>query len=128
MVRVIRKEDAKNYLSKADEFLDEARDALLKSRFNAAGLNAIQAIINANDALTIFIVGKRASKDHREAIKTHIEAVGVIGDSSHRGILRDALASKSEVGYSGRMVSKRIAQDLARDAIKFVKWTKKYVR
>ncbi|MDI6888381.1 MAG: hypothetical protein QMC78_01625 [Methanocellales archaeon] len=128
MVRVIKKEDAENYLSKADEFLDEARDALLKSRFNAAGLNAIQAIINANDAFTTFIIGKRASKDHREAIKTHIEAAGVIGDSSHRGILRDALASKSEVGYSGRMVSKRIAQDLVRDAIKFVKWTRKYVR
>ena len=127
MARELDKEEAKNYLKKAEEFLEEAKDAMIKSRFNVSGFNAIQSIINANDALTIYIAGIRASKDHREAIKTHIETVRTINDSYGKSILINALEKRSEVGYSGKDASKALAEKLLKDAMNFIGWVKKYV-
>ncbi|MCX6814140.1 MAG: hypothetical protein NTY20_00600 [Candidatus Aenigmarchaeota archaeon] len=110
MARELDKEEAKNYLKKAEEFLEESKDAMIKSRFNASGFNAIQSIINANDALTIYIAGIRASKDHRDAIKTHIETLRSINDSYGKRVLINALEKRSEVGYSGKDVSKALAE------------------
>ena len=127
MVRELDKAEAKNYLRKADEFLDVSGDAMARSRFNAAGFNAIQAIINANDALTIYIAGIRASQDHREAIKTHVEVIRMINDSSGKLILANALDKRSEVGYSGKDASKALAEKLLKDAMNFIEWVKRYV-
>ncbi|MCJ7816688.1 MAG: HEPN domain-containing protein [Candidatus Aenigmarchaeota archaeon] len=127
MARQLNKEEAKSYLKKAEEFLEESKDAIIKSRFNAAGFNAIQSVINANDALTIYISGIRASKDHREAIKTHIETIRTINDSYGKQILINALEKRSEVGYSGKDVSKAVAEKLLKDAINFLEWVKRYV-
>jgi len=126
MVRKINKSEAKNYLDKAEEFLDESKDAMLKSRFTASAFNSIQSIINANDALTIFVIGVRASKDHREAINTHIETIRTTGDVSGKQILIKALNMRSEVGYSGKAVGKGLAEKLLKDAINFIEWVKKY--
>ena len=93
MVREVTKREAKNYLMQAEEFLESAKDNLEKKRFNAAGFDAIQAIINANDALTIYFLERRASKDHREAMKLHVDVVRIINDSSCRSILKNALDS-----------------------------------
>ena len=124
----ISKTEAKNYLKKAEEFLEDAKEASLKSRFNAAGFNAIQSIINANDALTVSILGKRASKDHREAIQIHIEAVRIINDSQQRQTLRDALDSRSDIGYTGKLIGQSTAETLIKKAIRFLEWCKKYVK
>jgi len=86
MVRKITKSEATDYIKKADEFLSSAQDNLIKRRFNAAGFEATQAIINANDALTIYFLEQRASKNHREAIKLHLDVVRVINDSSGANI------------------------------------------
>ncbi len=128
MVKEIRKEEADSYLKKAEEFLEEAKESFLKNRFNVAGFNAIQTVINANDALTITILGKRASMDHREALRIHTDAVRVINDSSCRRILKDSLDSRTEVGYSGRMISKASAESLLRDAVRFLGWVKRYTK
>lgn len=101
MVKEIRKEGFADYLRKADEFLENAKEAFLKNRFNVAGFNAIQSVINSNDALTIAIIGKRASRDHREALRMHTEVVRVINDSSFRQILKRSLDSRTEVGLGG---------------------------
>ena len=127
MVKEIRKGDAEAYLRKADEFLDAARDNLIKERFNVAGFDAIQAIINGNDALTVYLIGKRASKDHREAIRMHIEAIRTTGDASFRQTVKDALDSRSEVGYSGRLINRSLAVDLVNKATRFLDWVKRYV-
>ena len=127
MARELDKEEAKNYLKKAEEFLEESRDAMIKSRFNASGFNAIQSVINANDALTIYVAGIRASKDHREAIRTHTETIRLINDSYGKKILINALEKRSEVGYSGKDASKALAEKLLKDAMNFIEWVKKYV-
>lgn len=105
-----------------------AKEALMQLRFTAAAFNSIQSIINANDALTIFTIGKRASRDHREAIAMHTEAVRVIQNPSYRPILKNALDSRSEVGYSGRAVKKNEAEEFVKNATKFLYWVKGYIK
>jgi HEPN domain-containing protein len=128
MVKEVKKSEAISYLKQANEFLDSARDSLAKGRFNAAGFNAIQAMINANDALTIYFLGKRASRDHKEAVRLHVDVVRVIGDSSCRNILKQGLDCRSGVGYLGISISKGNAERLTGNAIKFIDWVKKYVK
>jgi HEPN domain-containing protein len=128
MVKEIRKHEAGNYLEQSGEFLESARDNLDKDRFNAAGFNAIQSMINANDALTIFFLEQRASKDHKEAVLLHVEVVRIINDSSCRGIFKEAMDLKSTAGYLGKSVSKGEAEKLLKNAIRFLEWVKMYVK
>ncbi|MBI4010062.1 MAG: HEPN domain-containing protein [Candidatus Aenigmarchaeota archaeon] len=128
MVKEEKREEAMKYLNKAEEFLAIAKIAFQQAKSNVASFVAIQAIINANDALTVFFLGKRASMDHKEAIDMHVETVRKIQDSSMRSILHSALSSRSEVGYSGKVVKKEEAGNFLRDATRFVEWVKKYVK
>ena len=105
-----------------------AKLAFQQSKFNASAFDAIQAIINANDALTIFVLGKRASMDHKEAIDIHVEAIGKIHDASMRTVLHSALSSRSEVGYSGKIVKKDEAEKFLKNATRFLEWVKNYVK
>ncbi|MBI4015612.1 MAG: HEPN domain-containing protein [Candidatus Aenigmarchaeota archaeon] len=124
MVKEVKKEEAADYLKQAGEFLESAADNLNKNRLNAAGFDATQSIINANDALTIFFLGKRASKDHREAIQFHTDVVRIINDSAGRKIIRDALEMRNTAGYLGTSVSKAVAENLVKEAMKFIEWVK----
>lgn len=128
MVKEEEREEALKYLNKAEEFLSIAKLAFQQSKFNAAAFDAIQAIINANDALTIFILGKRASMDHKEAIDMHVETIRKIQDNSMRMVLHGALSSRSEIGYSGKIVKKEEAEKFLRNAIRFIEWVKNYVK
>lgn len=128
MVKEVAKSEAAGYLRQADEFLDSTRDNLAKNRLNAAGFDAIQAMINANDALTIYFLGKRASRDHKEAVRLHVDVVRAINDSSCRDILKGALDMRSAAGYLGSRISKGNAERLVSSAIRFVGWVKKYVK
>jgi len=128
MARQISKSEAGDYLKQAEEFLNSAKDNMFKNRFNAAGFDAIQSMINANDALTVFFLEERASKDHKEAMKLHVDVIRVMNDSSCRSMLRNALELKSTVGYIGKALSKREAENLTRDAIRFLEWAKRYVK
>lgn len=127
MARNVSKPEARNYLDKAEEFLAEAKESMIRKRFTASAFNSIQSIINANDALTISLIGIRASRDHREAIKTHTEVVRTTGDDCGRQILIKALTLRSEVGYSGKAVSKSSAEKTLKDSIIFIEWAKKYI-
>ncbi len=128
MVREIKREDTKNFLLKAEEFLSIANNAFNSNKFNAAAFNAIQAIINTNDALTVFTLGRRASTDHREAMSLHVEVIRKINVSSFRAILKEALNSRSEVGYSGKIVKKDEAEKFIRSAARFIEWVRNYVK
>ncbi len=128
MVKEIRKKEAFQYIKQAEEFLTSAKQILENKRYNAAGFNAIQSMINANDALTIYFLERRASKDHREAIKMHIDVIRIINDRSQRNRLKEALDLRSYVGYLGTPISKRDAEKLVRSATQFILWVKKYIK
>ncbi|MFQ6127785.1 MAG: HEPN domain-containing protein [Thermoplasmata archaeon] len=128
MVRKVRRSDAFGYLRQAEEFLSSAQDNLQLERFNVAGFNAIQSTINANDALTIYFLERRASANHREAIRLHIDVIKVIKDDAQRDKLKKSLDMRSTAGYLGKPISEKDARKLVRYAAAFTKWVKRHVR
>lgn len=70
---------ARGHLSKAQEFLAEAKSALANGHLNAATSNAIIAGINAKDAICLVLVGKTSkADDHRQAV-AELRKAGKIG-------------------------------------------------
>ena len=128
MAKEVRKSESGSYIKQAEEFLELAKRGFEREFYNASGFNAIQAIINANDAICIYLLGRRASTDHREAVKLHTDLIRIIGDASQKRRLSGALEQRAEVGYLGKAFSKNVAEKLLRDAIIFIEWTKKYLK
>ncbi|MFH0815420.1 MAG: HEPN domain-containing protein [Methanobacteriota archaeon] len=124
MAKDMRKSDAVRYLAQADEFLGAARHSLESEMCNAATFNAVQAMINANDALTVFYLGQRASSDHREGQKLHADVVKIINDGSQRDRLKAAMDLRSHAGYMGVPISKGDAEKTVRHAVQFVSWVR----
>lgn len=127
MARTVRRDAASAYLRQAREFLESARRNFEEGRHNAAGFDAIQALINANDALTAQFLGVVASMDHREAIRLHLDVVRLLGDASQREVLKRDLDLRSTFGYLGVSVSRGRAERVLRDAARFLEWVRRAV-
>ncbi|MBA3046338.1 MAG: HEPN domain-containing protein [Candidatus Thermoplasmatota archaeon] len=127
MVRDIRKLESAKYFSQAEEFMQSANANMDAGRYNAAVFSAVQAMINANDAFTIYYLEKRASTDHRECLKLHADAAGIIQDTSQKDRLKDAINLRSQAGYMGEWMSKTEAEKTLRRATQFLAWVKKKI-
>jgi len=128
MVKEYPKYYAKDFLKKSKKFLEIAI-LILEKYPQEAAFNATQAIINANDALTIFMLGKRASKDHREAILLHKEVVKKIGDSSKLSIVQMSLESREGTGYDiKKSLGKADCELLVKRAERFVSWVETFLK
>jgi len=93
-----------------------------------SAFNAIQSIINANDALTIFNIGKKATKDHREAILLHKEVVRKTGDSSKLSIIQISLDARDAVGYDVKKIfGRKKCEILVKRAERYLFWVKSYL-
>ena len=125
MVREVRKEDAEKFIKKAEEFYLSALENYQKKRFNACTFDSSQAIILSNDAFCIFFLGRRASKDHREAIQLHVQASA--GKESKREIIAEALEKRSEFGYTEKKSSEKEANTLLIRAKRFIDWVKERI-
>lgn len=110
------------FIKKAEEFYDSALENYQKRRFNASIFDSSQAIILANDAFCIFNLGKRASKDHKEAVKLHIQAS--FGKESKKEIVTEALEKRSEFGYTERATNEKEANLLLIRVKRFIDWVK----
>ena len=124
----MNKKQAINYIHQAEEFLESAKENLESERYNVAGFNAIQSMINANDGLTIYHLGRRASKDHREAVIFHTDVFKIINDGSWRKKLKDALDMRTKAGYLGTELSKSDAEKLVRYSSQFLSWVKNHTK
>lgn len=127
MARTVRRDAAPAFLAQAREFLDSARSNFGEARYNAAGFDAVQSLINANDALTAHVLGLVASLDHREAVRLHVDAVRVLGDASQRDALKRDLDERSAFGYLGARVSRSQAERVLRDAARFLEWVRRTI-
>lgn len=117
-----------DFLKKSTEFLEEAKDSLVKERFNAAAFLAAQSAINANDALTLKFLSKRATKDHKDALKLNKQVVTKLNDSKGRSYLRELLDAIRIYGYSEKRCSKSEATRLIKNAQKFESWVRGLVK
>lgn len=125
MARTVRREAASAFLGLAGEFLESARGNFEEKRYNAAGFDAVQSLINANDALTARFLGAVASLDHREAVRLHADVVRLLGDASQREVLKRDLDQRSLFGYLGTPASRAQAERVLRDAARFFEWVRR---
>ncbi len=125
MARTVKRDATAGFLRQALEFLESARKNLKEKRYNAAGFDAVQSLINANDALTARFLGVVASMDHREAVRLHADVVRLLGNASQRDLLKRDLDQRSVFGYLGISASKAQADRVLRDAARFLEWVRR---
>ena len=119
------KEDYEKFLKKADEFCEMMHQSLTKEKWNAAGLNAIHTGISANDAVLTFYFGLRSiSPKHDDAVKLLISMMKREDTGTNAKRLRYIISMKNIVEYDGRLLSKREAESLAKNAERFLAWVK----
>lgn len=70
----------------------------------------------------------RASADHKEAIRLHIDVIKIIKDDAERDRLKRPLDMRSATGYLGKPIFEKDARTLVRYAASFIVWVKKYVK
>ena len=125
MARTVKREAATGFLRQAEEFMESARGNFEKRRYNAAGFDAIQSLINANDALTARFLGVVASLDHRKAVRLHADVVRLLGDAAQREIFKRDLDQCSGFGYVGVSASRAQAERVLRDPARFLEWVRR---
>lgn len=115
---------ATHYLSKAEQFLEEATIAAEASRHDAAMLNAVHAAISASDAVTVVLAGRRsADPDHQRAADLLEQVAGSSTEIRTRvRQLRGILARKNSVEYEARRATGKDAADAVARAARFVGW------
>lgn len=122
MAREVRRDEARKFLRKSEEFYQSALENYQKARYDASVFDSSQLIILANDAFCIFFLGRRASKDHREAVQMHVQASA--GRESRKEIVVEALEKRSEFGYTERKANGKEANLLLIKSKRFLDWVK----
>ncbi len=127
---VASRAEARLYLEKAQQFLEEARSAVGSSRHDASMLTAIHAGISAADAVAVALAGRRsADPDHQRAIDLLEEIVGSSESvKTHVRQLRMLLAKKNVVEYESRQASAKEAADAVERADRVIAWARETVR
>lgn len=114
-----RAHHARGFLSAAelvDEFSDDVGDEAVA---NVVASLAVLAGIAAADAICGIILRLRSSSnDHAEAVRM-LTTAGTKGPKYARD-LRRLIASKSDVQYSPRIVTARVARELTKNARRLV--------
>ena len=126
----VPRDNAGQYLSKAEEYLRTSNGALANGDYHAASLNAVHAAISANDAVTVFHGSVRSSsEDHRDATKLlqEIAPPGAEDWEKQANRLGRIIAQKSPVAYGVRMITSKDADYLVQQAGRFVRWASEVV-
>jgi HEPN domain-containing protein len=122
----VRRGEARLYLDKAVQFIEQARSGLDADRNDAALLDAIHAAISGTDAVTIALAGVRSTDpDHQRAADLLDEVVASAPESRGQARqLRALLARKNTVEYESRKASVKDARDGVERAGRLVDWAK----
>lgn len=120
----------KKYLSKAKEFLIAAQDSHARENWSAVGLNAVHAAISANDAITIYQIGKKCvSEKHSDAVKLFLFSFpGNPEAKEQSNHLSRLIAKKNIVEYESRMFQQREAIDCLKHSERFLNWVTKSLK
>lgn len=128
--RRVRKDAYENYLKKARESLDTARECLNAGRWNAATMNAVHCGINACDALTVFMVGVRHAGERHEDAVALLQTLNLPKDtlSSKGRQLSRLLGIKNTAEYEERLITQKEALEAVRDAERFLGWIEELLK
>jgi hypothetical protein len=110
----ITKADAAAHCRQAEEYLRAAEHSLEIADYNAAAGTAIDAGINAADAVAGLNLGRRWKGPHEQAAQ-FVAGAGVDGRDIAKG-LRRLLPLKTQAQYSSRPVARSQAEQCVRAA------------
>jgi len=122
----MKKEDKANAIIRlrdADEFIASSRDNLNEGRFKASLDHAIDAVIAANDAFTIYLLEQVASQNHNEAIRLHKLAGQKISENRADDIAI-LLEERHRKTYRTVPVNRNLAEVTLKKAERFIEWVK----
>lgn len=116
----------KNYLVKAGQFLETARDAYFKENWNAVGLNAVHAAISANDALCVYRNKVRSvSEKHSDAVILLLQVFKHMPEANNYSKhLAWLINRKNLIEYESRLFYKKEAEEALVHAERFMNWAK----
>jgi HEPN domain-containing protein len=122
--RIVSKLDASAFLSKAEQFLRSMEKAVESSDWDAAGLNAVHAVISGADAVTAFRAGFRSAEQDHKVLADMLE--DVMGEGASKSIrhLKAVLAKKNAIEYEQRRLTPKEAADVAEHARRFLAWAR----
>jgi HEPN domain-containing protein len=128
--RRVKKDLYENYLKKARENLDTARECLNAERWNAAAINAVHCGISACDALTVFMIGVRHAGERHEDAVTLLQTLNIPRDvlSGKGRQLSRLLGIKNAAEYEERLITRKEATEAVRDAESFLEWVEELLR
>jgi HEPN domain-containing protein len=120
----VERTEARPYLSKAQQFVAEARSGIQAGRADAALLCAIHAAISAADAVTVALAGQRSADPNHLAAADLLRSVGqgTEGIESRAGQLVALLQKKNLVEYQARVATMQEADDAVKRAERLVEW------
>lgn len=122
--RKVNKELYRNYLQKARENLEAAKESLQAGRWNAATINAVHSGISATDALTVFMIGVRHAGQRHEDALSLLQTLNLpkneLKNKSRQ--LSRLLSIKNASEYEERLIRKKEAATAVRDAERYVEW------
>lgn len=113
-----RRNDARAFLRKAEEYLASAEANLLAERHTVAAGDAIHAGISAKDAMATALTGTtRKGKDHSTAAKEIREILGKRDEAKvAEKAMRELVGAKAEAEYGTGLVTATKAEPLVRRA------------
>lgn len=109
MTSAQRKNHARSFLQKAQEYLDSAQDNRDLERATPAADGAIHAGISAKDAIVTALTGTTSkAKDHAAAARELRQALGAHADAATaEKALREMIAAKAAVEYGTKLIPAR---------------------
>ena len=125
-LKITAESNWKNYLAKAEQFNETARDAYQKENWNAVGLNAVHAAISANDAITVYYKKIRsASENHGDAAGLLLETLSGEKDAKqYAKHLIWLISRKNLIEYESRLFYMKEAEAALKHADRFLMWVK----
>lgn len=120
----VPKEQARAYLTKAEEFRWAMENALVAGKLNPAVSGAVHCVTSACDALLAHHLGVRCKgQDHREILSLLPGLPFRVGPERPRQILA-VLDLKAVAEYEGRSATSQEARNSVRQALRILEWVR----
>ncbi|MCK5290588.1 MAG: HEPN domain-containing protein [Thermoplasmata archaeon] len=124
--RKVSKSKYRNFLQKADEYLQSAKNALEREHWNSAVGNSVHCCINSADALLVFYLGIRSTGERHSDVLPLLRQLpfesGVI--SSKMKQFSNVLSQKTKAEYTETLLSRKIADVALKETERFYSWVK----
>lgn len=115
-----------NFLKRAEECLNAARNSFLSQEWNASTISAIHSCIAACDALCVYFLGKRpAGENHNDAITLFKTIKSDKESDINANRIARILRIKNMAEYEERLVFKSEAEKIFKDCERFFEYAKK---